>query len=347
MSYEAIDDAIAFEDINIPSELLENHTDTHQEAATGDDEAIIKMATLVLNSGNGQTVDIAIQLYRLAANLGNAKAMVCAVNLMREAQNISDAGQWCWLYLTRLITIGYVKDEADSIDSLVLIAQQLMEYDTTSELIELNDLETVLAEVVKLKAEYAADLAKYDYGMSEKMKKAVQMTDSGGGQKLDRNVRVSVNQYIEMMAGSASAAFELANSYATGKTADGVVDLKSATKLYAIAANKGYTEAMPAHINRLKAEFNYVEAYRLAPIYLSMMVSDECAGRVSKSNATDMVKIVTKLLSHSRIGNVSSWLDGATIKLIEKAREVKLIDEKELSDAYDIEAELKDRKSVV
>ncbi|MDP3308445.1 hypothetical protein [Methylotenera sp.] len=260
MSYEAIDDTISFEDINIPSELLENHTDTYQQAAAGDDEAIIKMATLVLNSGNGLSVDVAIQLYRLAANLGNAKAMVCAVNLMRDAQNISDAGQWCWLYLTRLITIGYFKDEADSLDSLVLIAQQLMEYDPTGEFIDFNELQAVLAEVTNIKAEYAADLAKYDYGMSEKMKQAIQMTDSGIGSKLDRNVRVSVKQYTEMLAGSAGAAFELANSYATGETVDGVIDLKTATILYAISAIDGCVDAMPAHILRLKAEFNYAEA---------------------------------------------------------------------------------------
>lgn len=342
MSYQAIDDTIAFEDINISSELLDNNSDIHQEAAEGDDNALIRMATLVLDSENGQSTEIAIQLYRLAAKIGNANAMVCATKLMQDAQNISDAGQWCWSYLTRLISMGYFKEDEVAIESLVDIAKQLLKYDPNSELIECNDLETVLAKVAKLKEEYAADIASYDYGMSEKMQQAIQVNDSGAGQKLDRKVRASVNQYIEMLTGSASAAFELATSYANGETADGVVDLKTATKLYAIAADKGYTEAMPAHINRLKAEFNYAEANRIAPLYLSQMVSNERVGRVSRSSASDLVKVVITLLKNSNIRIVTPCIDvAATIKLIEKAHEEKLIDEKTLSDALDIEAELK------
>lgn len=346
MSYETIDDTLAFEDINIPLELLENQTDTHQEAAEGGDDAIIKMANLVLNAGNGQSVDIAIQLYRVAANIGNVKAMVCAVKLMRDAQNISDAGQWCLLYLTRILNAGNFNNEDKSVDSLILIAQQLTEDNSSKEIIECNDLLAALADVAKLKEKYAENLIKYNYGMSEKMKHAIQISNSSFGPSLDKKERLSVKKYKEMLAGSAGAAFELAKLYATGESVDGEVDLKTATKLYEISAIDGFVDAMPAHILRLKAEFNYSDAYRLAPIYLSRMLEQDCVGYVSKSSIAEMVKIIIKLLSHSRVDNVCTWIDAdATIKMIEKAREESLVDEKLLTEAYAIEATIKAHKN--
>ena len=345
MSYEEFDDAIEFSEINIPSALIENHSDVYQLASAGDNGSIIKLAALVLILRDEEAVDQAIQLYRLAANLGNAQAMVFAVQLLQDAKKLSNAGQLCWLYLTRLINSASFNDAIDSVNSLVSIAHKLMENDPHSELIECNDLLTALAEVVKLKEENAANLVKYEFGMSEKMKQAIQMTNSGFGPKLEKNVRLSVKKYKEMLAGSAGAAFDLASLYASGESVDGEKDLKTATKLYAISAADGCADAMPAHIERLKAEVNYQEAYRLAPIYLSRMIDRDSVGHVTKSTVTEMVKIVTKLLSYSRIGNVSKRIDlGATIMLIERAREEQLIDEKTMNEAYTIEAEVKAHK---
>jgi hypothetical protein len=111
---------------------------------------------------------------------------------------------------------------------------------------------------------------------------------------------------------------------------------------YAELACAGYASAMPLHIECLKSEFNYREAYRLAQKYLLRMVNNDCVGVVTKYSVNKLVKQVITLFSHSRIMRENTWInDDEIIQCIQKAYSVSMINEKTMNEAYETRAAVK------
>lgn len=100
---------------------------------------------------------------------------------------------------------------------------------------------------------------------------------------------------------------------------------------------------MPKHILQLIEEFKYPDACKLAPIYLACMLDLDRTEYVSKSTLHEMIKLYVRLLSVSRISSfATNYINAeATIKLIERAREDGIIDEKIMLEVHAIEAEVK------
>lgn len=99
---------------------------------------------------------------------------------------------------------------------------------------------------------------------------------------------------------------------------------------------------MPRHILQLVEEFKYVDACKLAPLYLSSMLDQSRAEYISKSTLEEMIKMYIRLLSVSRISSfATTYINAeATIKLIERAREDGIIDEKLMLEVHTVEAEV-------